>query len=286
MVHLSVCVYPCLIYAANCLGDAPPGPDSPDHPLVEVPEALLPDDLGRAKQAEANEKKIHQGVEHQEAMMDHIAEELGSLGINSNLDAEKLPLLSWDNQDNIFYSESTLDDLEAPVIYLTPPVVLPDEQMEADKELENILVDTGLENKPKAVDPFRLTTLDEVNTAIKVCKGTIDNLRQKRKSLMKNIRDAAVQIATDHSKHATFKSLNQDLLEIEKKLDDELARLLQLEHVKKSLTKAHGAGHDVEDAEEDLEEREEELAHAVADEETEEDNEQEDSESSSHADEL
>ncbi|ORM41837.1 uncharacterized protein BXIN_0557 [Babesia sp. Xinjiang] len=235
--------------------------------MVEIPEALPPEELDRAKAAESNEKKIHLGVENQERMLDTIAEEAAALQDNPNDDMRAVPLSHLDLDDLIIFSEASMDELEAPVIYLTPPVVLPDEQMEADTEVEKILIDTGLEKKPERVDPFRLTSLNEVNTALKMCKSAIDSLRQKRNSLMKNIRESAAQMATDHSKHATYKAQNQELLEVEKHLDDELARLLKLEHVKKSLAKKHGAGHDVEDAEEELEERESELAEASVEEE-------------------
>nr|BAN64640.1 hypothetical protein [Babesia bovis] len=217
--------------------------------------------------------------------MDCINKEFAGIAGYSNNDAEDHPYFNWDSEETIIYSESHLDDLEAPVIYLTPPVVLPDEQMEADKELEDILIDTGLEKRPKAVDPFQITDTDTANTAIKVSKTKIDNLRHKRSALMRTMRETATFMSSDHSKHVHYRSQSQELKEVEKQLDEELIHLLKLEHVKKSLSKLRGAGHDTEVAEEELEDRENELAKAGFDDDDEEGLEEDDG-GRSYSDEL
>ncbi|GBE59335.1 signal peptide containing protein, putative [Babesia ovata] len=243
MTRLAICVYLFLVPAWVLGSDVASEEKDRDHRLEEYPEAMSADELKRAREAEAKDQEIYMSLEDQAKMLDKLAEELAMM------------------KD----SHATMDDMEAPVIYLTPPVELPDEQMEADKEVEKLLMDTGLEGKPHSLpedefDPFKLTSMNEVMTALKKSKSTIDTLREKRNALLKTLRESAMYVATDHSKMLTYKAVNQELDEVDNLIEKETATLLKLEHVKKTLSKSHGTGHDIETEEADLEKREEEIA--------------------------
>ncbi|GIX61750.1 signal peptide containing protein [Babesia caballi] len=271
MMWLSLCVYFSLLSAWAVLGNAAPASNAADPELTEFPEAVHVEELDDAKALHANNNVIYMSAEKQAEMLDKIAEELHAMR----------------------ESEATMDDLEAPVIYLTPPMVLPDEQMEADQEVEAILTSTGLEKETEGpVDPFRvgspasrqnssqLTSLNDVKAALEECKDQINQLRAKRQDLLRGIRDTTINIAAVQKTNRVYEALNQELVDVENRLEKQTSRLLRLQHVKKALTKvrlavallqltrqqAHGAGHDAEGAEAELEDRESELASAASEE--------------------
>ncbi|CDR96618.1 hypothetical protein, conserved [Babesia bigemina] len=285
MARLVACVYLFLLPVCVLGSDVASEGNDRDNRLEEFPEAMDASELKRAREVAAKDDEIYMSLEDQAKMLDTIAEELAMMNESSDdisyEDMQLFPPGGWDQGDMMYSSkyrlprrkqrrsDASIDKMEAPVIYLTPPVELPDEQMEADKEVEKLLMDTGLEDKPHSLpeddfDPFTLTSMDEVMTAMKKTKSTIDTLREKRTALLKTLRESSMYVATDHSKMLTYKAVNQELDEVDNIIEKETTTLLKLEHVKRTLSRNHGAGRDVENEEAKLEKREEEIAEGYA----------------------
>lgn len=255
--------------------------------LKQYPEAVPSAELEGAQKAVENQRAI---AEELDKLVDSLRKESGMTG---NLKGQRkgqitdgdFKLLAdtdfADDADWVYESRlqsrhtavimtpvAPLYLMEAPVIYLTPPAILPNEQIDAGSEAELVLLKTGLEKEPKDVskediDPYHMTSLPDVKTAIKSCKHEIEMLRKKRDELWKRVKTISPQLSTDRSRLFEYKSAKQELQLLNKKLDDEATRLTKLEHVKAALIKK--TGKDVENEEKALEDRESELAQETVD---------------------
>ncbi|KAK1932617.1 hypothetical protein X943_000018 [Babesia divergens] len=268
MVYPLVCMCYGLFLGMAAARQPEPTADFPR--VVKYPDAASAEDLGRAKTADATNEKIKQRLRDLLDDEAHIEDAIGTAkgrGIDDIQDSAFKYLAETEFPDELdwVFEMSSLYMMEAPVMYLTPPSISPEEQFDADKEVEDVLVATGLENKPTDVseadiDPFQITSLSVANTAIKSCKSELEALQKKHGELSKRMRSVTLQMSTDRSRLYEYKSLKQEMSELDRRMNEDTKRLVKLEHVKEALIKKQGAGKNVEDEEGELEHREGELS--------------------------
>ncbi|EKX72924.1 signal peptide containing protein [Theileria equi strain WA] len=225
---------------------------------IKIPDALTPDEYEKVSKLTKNQVYIDKEIKDQ---LKKIGELHSSVNYLLNKDDINESGKNSTAKGNLIYDESTIDLMEAPVIFLEPPLILPRQQINSDKEVEKLLKSTGLETETedKSSDPYKITSMSEVATTEKIIKSEIQKLRQDREILFRKMRSESMKIPDHPSSFSDFKMLKQELEEKDAKLKKEIIKLSQLEHVKEVLIKKHGPGKDVEDEEKKLEDREEEI---------------------------
>ncbi|UKJ88969.1 hypothetical protein MACJ_002215 [Theileria orientalis] len=151
--------------------------------------------------------------------------------------------------------------MEAPVIYLEPPLILPKSQIKIDEEVENFLKKVGLEDETndKSDDPYKITNIDDAKTTESSIKSRLSKMRKTREDMFKRMRTLSIKIPGDPEASREFNKLKNGLKKLDDALENQIKKLTQVEHVKAALIDKKGAGSDAMAGEEQMEEREEEI---------------------------
>ncbi|XP_955009.1 uncharacterized protein TA03935 [Theileria annulata] len=194
-------------------------------------------------------EKVDMILNNQDYINNELKDQLYKFGQLNNL---------FSNQTNhtILYNENTIKNMEAPVIYLEPPLILPKEQIKIDTEVEKFLKDSGLEiiTKDMSNDPLHILNIDEVKISEKVIKSKIKKLENKRKELFEKLR----KLSLESENITQFNLTNQNIKQIDKLLKNEIEKLTQIELTKKTLINK-GPGIDMKNNEINLENKELEI---------------------------
>uniref|UniRef100_A0A3B0MT42 Uncharacterized protein n=1 Tax=Theileria annulata TaxID=5874 RepID=A0A3B0MT42_THEAN len=194
-------------------------------------------------------EKVDMILNNQDYINNELKDQLYKFGQLNNI---------FSNQTNntIIYNENTIKNMEAPVIYLEPPLILPKEQIKIDTEVEKFLKDSGLEiiTKDMSNDPLHILNIDEVKISEKVIKSKIKKLENKRKELFEKLR----KLSLESENITEFNLTNQNIKQIDKLLKNEIEKLTQIELTKKTLINK-GPGIDMKNNEINLENKELEI---------------------------
>ncbi|KAK1444988.1 hypothetical protein BgAZ_108940 [Babesia gibsoni] len=216
-----------------------------DTPPLEVyPDAVFPEDINAAARAVEQQKLVQDEVNELERNEKKLRESFRA----AKGDGIWRKVTSLETKNGL----SNLYLADAPVVYLTIPAILPDEQIDILDWTKTLLI--------------RHRQVEEIKT----CKQEIKNLRKRHDAEWERMRAVSLQFSTDRSKLSEFKALKQELDLLDKRIDEEAERLYKLEEVEDALIKKEGAADEAAGEESKLEAREQELADA-ADEEDEED---------------
>ncbi|KAK2197962.1 hypothetical protein BdWA1_000966 [Babesia duncani] len=222
---------------------------------IKIPEALTSEEFERASKINAKQAYIDKELRDQ-------LKKLGELHYNVESIVGSGKSKTNENGVNMAYQESTIDFMEAPVIFLEPPLILPKQQLETEKKIENILISTGLEGLSRFNFIIQITDLDEANAAIKHAKSELARHRQDRDYLFKRMKIVALKVPSDQSLLSEYKAIKQELLVKDSQIHAQVVDLEKLKHVKAAIIKKNGPGKNFETLEQELESREEELEDA------------------------
>jgi len=163
----------------------------------------------------------------------------------------------------------SLEEYEAPIIFLEPPPISPKQMLEASESAQATLQRAGDESSPtmralkeyerKKLGAVEAHTLDETRQEIRETESMIKKRKVEREELVDKLKQKGRQMAKTRSKRLKKEAVfaNQDLKEKDKELDILANKLVVLKKKETNLIKMNGAGKEaVEEAEEEEEEEE------------------------------
>ncbi|BAM41264.1 conserved hypothetical protein [Theileria orientalis strain Shintoku] len=182
---------------------------------VKIPEALTPEQY----------QKVDKLVNNQDYIDYELKDQLKRLGeLHSSI-------------GKLTGKESTVNSMEAPVIYLEPPLILPKSQIKTDEEVENFLKKVGLEDETndKSDDPYKITNIDDAKTTESSIKSKLAKMRKTREDMFKKMRTLSIKIPGDPEATREFNNLKIGLKKLDDALENQIKKLTQVEHVKAAL---------------------------------------------------